>query len=297
MMTKAPEQVARDGKHCATPGPTQPEYAARCYHAAELEPRRGSISHPPSEVYSSMSQHSVRSLPMSLSPVVRPRTIALAVSVGLLLGGCATDEFGNRRPLTETEAGLAIGTAAGAAAGALIGSQGANAGKGALIGAVGGAIAGGLVGNYMEQQRRDFERALADEIARGDIRVEPLANDRLLVGMTSATAFDVDSNQIKPGFYSTLDKISGIVTKYGKTRLFIAGHTDDTGSEEYNQALSERRATAVESYLMAEQVIPARMSSVGLGESQPLASNETDYGRTLNRRVEITIEPIVASAG
>ncbi len=243
-----------------------------------------------------MSQLSVSRRFLS-SNSARSQGVVLAVSAALLFGGCATDEFGNRRPLTETEAGLAIGTAAGAAAGALIGSQGANAGKGALIGAVGGAIAGGLVGNYMEQQRRDFERALADEIARGDIRIEPGAGDRLLVGMTSATAFDVDSNQIKPGFYSTLDKISAIVNRYGKTRLYIAGHTDNTGSEAYNQQLSERRAAAVESYLMAEQVIPARMSSIGLGESQPVASNETDYGRTLNRRVDITIEPIVADAG
>jgi outer membrane protein OmpA-like peptidoglycan-associated protein len=212
----------------------------------------------------------------------------------LMVTGCATDEFGNRRPLTETEAGVAIGSAAGAAAGALLGSRSADAGKGALIGAVGGAIAGGLVGNYMERQRRDFERALADEIARGDIRVEPLPGDRLLVGMTSSTAFDVDSADIKPGFYSTLDKISAIVNKYGKTRLDIAGHTDDTGATAYNQALSERRAAAVESYLLAEQVLPVRVSSIGLGEGRPIASNETEYGRTLNRRVEITIEPIVA---
>jgi outer membrane protein OmpA-like peptidoglycan-associated protein len=218
----------------------------------------------------------------------RPQPPALA------LAGCATDEFGNRRPLTETEAGVAIGTAAGAAAGALIGSAGADAGKGALIGAIGGAIAGGLVGNYMEQQRRDFERVLADEIARGDIRLEALDGDRLLVTMTSATAFDVDSDEIKPGFYSTLDKISTVVNKYGKTRLDIAGHTDNTGSDAHNQALSERRAGSVESYLLAEQVIPQRMRSAGLGETRPVASNETEYGRTLNRRVEITIDPVVA---
>ncbi|WP_295888494.1 OmpA family protein [uncultured Thiohalocapsa sp.] len=225
------------------------------------------------------------------------RRTALTAAVAIALAGCATDEFGNRRPLTETEAGLAIGTAAGAAAGALIGSQGANAGKGALIGAVGGAIAGGVVGSYMERQRRDFERVLADEIARGDIRVEALPDDRLVVGMTSSTAFDVDSSSIKPGFYSTLDKISAIVNKYGKTRLDVAGHTDNTGTDAYNQQLSERRAGAVESYLLAEQVIPQRLSSAGFGELRPIASNDTEYGRTLNRRVEITIVPVVAETG
>jgi outer membrane protein OmpA-like peptidoglycan-associated protein len=227
--------------------------------------------------------------------VCSARLAVLAACIALV--GCATDELGNRRPLSETEAGLAIGSAAGAAAGALLGSRTADAGKGALIGAVGGAIAGGLVGSYMERQRRDFERVLADEIARGDIRIEALPDDRLLVGMTSSTAFDVDSVQIKPGFYSTMDKISAVVNKYGKTRLAIAGHTDDTGSEAYNQRLSEGRASAVESYLLAERVIPQRLSSVGYGELRPVASNDTDYGRTLNRRVEITIEPVVADAG
>jgi outer membrane protein OmpA-like peptidoglycan-associated protein len=225
------------------------------------------------------------------------RTLAVTLlSLALVLAGCATDDLGNRRPLTESEAGLAIGSAAGAAAGALLGSRSADAGKGALIGAVGGAIAGGLVGSYMERQRKDFERALAEEIARGDIRVEQLPGDRLRVGMTSSTAFDVDSAQIKPGFYSTMDKISSIVNKYGKTRLDIAGHTDSTGSAAHNQGLSERRAAAVESYLLAEQVVPQRLSSIGFGKTQPIASNDTEYGRTLNRRVEITIEPIVADA-
>ncbi len=226
-----------------------------------------------------------------------PRMALPAAAIAVVLAGCATDEFGNRRPLTETEAGIAIGSAAGAATGALLGSRTADAGKGALIGAVGGAIAGGLVGNYMEQQRRDFERVLAGEIARGDIRVEALPEDRLRVSMTSSTAFDVDSTEIKPGFYSTLDKIAAVVNKYGKTRLDIAGHTDDTGSEAYNQQLSERRAAAVELYLLAEQVIPARLGSAGYGELQPVASNATQYGRTLNRRVEVTITPVVADTG
>ncbi|MCG6940096.1 MAG: OmpA family protein [Thiohalocapsa sp.] len=221
-------------------------------------------------------------------------SLALLAATAIALAGCATDEFGNRRPLTETEAGVAIGSAAGAAAGALLGSRSADAGKGALIGVVGGAIAGGLVGNYMERQRRDFERVLADEIARGDIRVEALPEDRLLVSMTSSTAFDVDSTTIKPGFYSTLDKISAVVNKYGKTRLDIAGHTDNTGSEAYNQDLSERRAAAVQSYLLADQVIPQRLTSEGYGELRPVATNDTEYGRTLNRRVDITITPIVS---
>ena len=216
---------------------------------------------------------------------------AFAASVTLVLAGCAADGSG----MTETGKGAAIGTAAGAALGAIIGSQGANAGQGALIGAVGGALIGGLAGAYMEQQRKDFEKVLAPEITAGVIRVEKLPDDRLLVGMTGETTFEIDSDQIKPGFDSTMDKIAAIVNKYGKTELVIAGHTDNTGSVEHNQLLSERRAAAVEQYLAGRKVLPQRMQSSGYGFSQPLVGNDTESGRRLNRRVDITIVPITQS--
>lgn len=214
---------------------------------------------------------------------------ALAAAV-LLLSGCATDEYGNRRPMTETEKGLGIGAVTGAAIGALAADKSA---KGAAIGAVGGALVGGLVGNYMEQQRRDFEKVLADEIASGVIRVQKLPNDQLLVGMTGETAFEVDSDQIKPGFFSTMDKIAGVVNKYGKTQLAIAGHTDSTGSAAHNQQLSERRAASVQNYLLSDNVYPARLNAAGYGKNRPIASNATEDGRRLNRRVDITIVPVV----
>ena len=214
---------------------------------------------------------------------------ALTASV-LVVAGCATDEYGNPRAATETEKGVGIGAVTGAALGALIADK---SGKGAAIGAVGGALVGGLVGNYMEQQRRDFEKVLAPEIAAGVIRVEKLPNDQLLVGMTGETAFEVDSDQIKPGFYSTMDKISGVVNKYGKTQLAIAGHTDSTGSAAHNQDLSERRADAVQNYLLSDNVYPARLSAAGYGKNRPIASNDSEAGRRLNRRVDITIIPVV----
>jgi outer membrane protein OmpA-like peptidoglycan-associated protein len=166
--------------------------------------------------------------------------VAVAATLSIAIAGCATDGT-----MTETGKGAAIGTAAGAALGAAIGSFGGNAGRGALIGAVGGALTGGMVGAYMEQQRKDFEKALADQIAAGAIRVERLPNDQLLVGMTGETAFEIDSDQIQSGFYPTLDTISSIVNKYGKTELKVAGHTDITGSAAHNQQLSERRAGSV----------------------------------------------------
>jgi len=220
-------------------------------------------------------------------PWIRPSAVLFFSS--LLLATCATDEYGNRQPLTETQAGVAIGAITGAAVGAVVADKPA---KGAVVGAVGGGLAGGLIGHYMEQQRRDFEKLLAPEIVAGTIRVEPLPDDRLLVGMTSETTFEVDSDRIKPGFHSTLDKISGVVNKYGKTRLTIAGHTDSTGSNEHNQELSERRAQAVESYLLGEKVYPGRLSAIGYGEDQPVANNETEASRRRNRRVDITVIPI-----
>lgn len=218
--------------------------------------------------------------------------LGAAICAGnLLAAGCVTDEYGNRRPLTETEQGVGIGVLAGAVLGAAVADKST---KGALIGAVGGGIAGGLIGNYMEKQRRDFERLLAPEITDGVIRVEALPDDRLLVGMTSETTFAVDSDRIEPGFYSTLDKISDVVNRYGKTRLDIAGHTDSTGSTAHNQGLSERRAQAVQNYLLSSNVYPARLDATGYGENQPIAGNQTEAERRRNRRVDITIIPIAA---
>ena len=213
--------------------------------------------------------------------------VAVTATVAILTTGCASDGG-----MTETGQGAAIGTLSGAALGAAIGSLSGDAGKGALIGAVGGAIAGGMVGAYMEDQRKDFEKALADEIAAGAIRVEKLPNDQLLVGMTGETSFETDSDTIKPAFYSTMDKISGIVNKYGKTELQVAGHTDSTGAASYNQGLSERRAYSVERYLEGDGVVAQRIYATGYGQNQPIASNDTDDGRRLNRRVDITIIPI-----
>lgn len=219
------------------------------------------------------------------------KAMTALAAAALVVSGCASDGQGGTR-MTETGAGALIGGAAGAAIGALVTSK---SGEGALIGAVGGAIAGGMVGSYMEQQRQDFVKALGAEIQTGMIRVERLPNDQLLVGMTGATSFETDSDVIKPGFYSTLDKISAIVKRYGKTQLVINGHTDSRGAAAYNQQLSEQRAAAVQNYLLADGVLPARLSARGFGENEPIATNETAEGRRLNRRVDIIIIPITAS--
>jgi len=168
-------------------------------------------------------------------------------------------------------------------------------GQGMLIGAVGGGLAGGAVGYYMDSQKKDLEKALAPERDAGAIQIEKLPQNALRVTMTDQTAFAVDSAEIKPRFHSSMDKISTVLNKYGKTELNIVGYTDSTGSAQHNQALSERRAQAVQSYFLQHNVVPQRLSAQGQGENSPRASNATDEGRQLNRRVEINIIPIVAN--
>ena len=209
------------------------------------------------------------------------------------LSACATDEFGNSRPMTDAERGALIGAASGALLGGVVAKK-KNRGKGVVIGAVGGGLAGGAVGYYMDSQKKDLEKALAPERNAGAILVEKLPQNILRVTMTDQTAFAVDSSEIQPRFYSTMDKISTVLNRYGKTELIIAGHTDSTGSNLHNQALSERRAQAVHNYFLQKNVVSQRLESQGLGESMPRASNATAEGRQLNRRVEIIIEPIVA---
>jgi outer membrane protein OmpA-like peptidoglycan-associated protein len=224
----------------------------------------------------------------------RPRivlTLALIAVFGL--SACATDEFGNPRPLTDAEKGAMIGAVSGAVVGGAV-SKKKNRTKGVLIGAVGGGIAGGAVGAYMDSQKKDLEKALAPERNAGAIQVEKLAQNTLRVTMTDQTAFAVDSAEIKPRFYSTMDKIATVLNRYGKTTLTIVGHTDNTGSDQHNQALSENRAQAVHGYFQQKGVVAQRLESYGQGESAPRASNATAEGRQLNRRVEIYIAPVVA---
>jgi len=216
---------------------------------------------------------------------------AWLLALVIALAGCAKDEYGNTRPLTDAEKGALIGAAVGAGIGLTQKKKHGN--KAVVIGAVGGGIAGGLVGNYMDSQKKDLEKVLAPEMASGAINLQPMDQHRLKISMTDATAFEVNSAQIKRGFNSTMDKIAKVLNKYGKTELLIVGHTDSTGSEQYNQTLSEQRAQSVYQYLQARGVIHQRLNAYGRGELEPVASNATNEGRRLNRRVEIIVVPLV----
>jgi outer membrane protein OmpA-like peptidoglycan-associated protein len=210
----------------------------------------------------------------------------------IAVSGCATDEYGNSRPMTDAETGALIGAVAGAAIGMTQKNRSGN--KAIIIGAAGGAIAGGLVGHYMDSQKRDLLKVLKDEVNSGAITIEKLPKDKLRINMTSSTAFEVNSAVLKPGYHSTLNKIANVLNRYGKTELLIVGHTDSTGTAAYNQTLSLKRANAVSDYLARNKVIHQRLNTHGQGESQPVASNSTEQGRRLNRRVEIIVVPIVS---
>ena len=214
------------------------------------------------------------------------RTLCLLVAFALALVGCAADQ-----PMQHRDMGALIGAGAGAVVGAIAYDK--NRTKGAVVGAVGGALAGGVAGRYMDDQKRDLEKNLAAEIKAGQARIEKMPNDVVRITMTNQTAFDTDSSSIKPGFNTTMDKLADVVVRYGKTTLTIVGHTDNVGSNDYNQKLSERRAVSVAQYLESRRVNSMRLAISGKGESMPIAANSSESGRQANRRVEIYVEPVV----
>ena len=209
--------------------------------------------------------------------------ISLALAAALTTG-CMTEDDPNRR--------AKIGAVTGAIAGAVIGN---NVGDGSstnrVIGAIVGGLAGGAVGNYMDKQAQELKRALEDELRAEYVTLERLDRDTIKLSLSSEASFDVDRTDIKSAFRPALQRVADVMRRYDQTVVHAVGHTDSTGSDAYNQGLSERRANAVADYLSANADVPRSVfTTSGMGESQPVATNETAEGRQLNRRVEITIE-------
>ena len=206
----------------------------------------------------------------------------LAATIGL--AGCTDPNDPNRRAKT--------GAVVGAVAGAVLGHQ-INSHHGAYVGAALGALAGGGVGYYMDEQQRELEAQLARERAAHELEIQRMKDDSLKLTLSNEVSFDFDSAALKYDFKSTLNKLAATIAKYNKTVVHVIGHTDNVGSEEYNQRLSLRRANAVADYLIGHGVAANRIYVEGRGESSPRASNATEAGRQLNRRVEIFLKPIV----
>jgi outer membrane protein OmpA-like peptidoglycan-associated protein len=184
----------------------------------------------------------------------------------------------------KTRTGAGIGAGFGAVVGLLTkGDKFDNA----LIGAAIGGLAGGAIGNYQDRQ----EAALRAKTAGTGVEVVRKDNN-ITLDMPGNITFATNSADLNASFYPVLDKVSGTLVQYDQTLIEVAGHTDSTGSAQYNQALSERRAQSVAAYLESRGVRSARLMIVGAGESRPIASNDTPEGRQQNRRVELTIVPV-----
>jgi outer membrane protein OmpA-like peptidoglycan-associated protein len=203
------------------------------------------------------------------------------------LGGCMTyDPYTGEEKTSNATKGSIIGAIGGAAIGAATSSK-SDRGKGALIGAASGAAIGGGVGYYMDKQEAELRRKLEGT----GVRVVRNGDEIELV-MPGNITFDLNESSIKPSFSGTLESVALVLKEYNKTIIQIEGHTDSSGSDSYNQLLSERRASSVRDFLLNQGIEPKRTRAVGYGERYPVASNDTAAGREQNRRVELTLVPM-----
>ncbi len=202
----------------------------------------------------------------------------IAVAALSLVAGC--ESISNR-----TLGSTAGGAVAGAGLGTLAGGDDR---RNAAIGAAVGAIAGAAVGVYMDKQ----EEKLRQQTAGTGIGVDRVG-DQIELTMPSGITFDVNSAAIQPDFQNTLNQVASTLVEYPSTAVDIVGHASSDGADDYNQALSERRATSVKNYLVGGGLQSVRVSSYGVGERQPVATNDTAEGRAANRRVEILLTPVV----
>ena len=215
------------------------------------------------------------------------RMIVTAAALAALVctSACVTNPETGERHISKAAIGGVGGAVGGYLLGDLLGGKRDRTEK--IVGAGIGAVAGAGIGAYMDAQ----EKKLREKTAGTGVDVVR-EGDNLLVRMPSGITFATDSAAVQPQFQPTLNEVASVLAEYPKTYLDIYGHTDSTGSEAYNQGLSERRAQAVSTYLAGRGVQTARLATKGFGEMQPIASNETEAGRQTNRRVEIKIAPV-----
>jgi outer membrane protein OmpA-like peptidoglycan-associated protein len=201
------------------------------------------------------------------------RKLVLSITAMCLLSaGCTT-------PGKKTAIGAGVGAGTGAIIGGAIGAQSGKAGKGALIGAAAGALIGGTIGNRLDKQAKEL--AQVAEARRTD--------EGILVNMKGDILFDTGKAVLRPAAIDQINQVGDIIAKYPEDKIMIIGHTDNVGDDAYNQRLSENRASAVKVQLMGRGVPAASITTMGMGESQPIATNTTADGRQMNRRVEMRI--------
>lgn len=209
--------------------------------------------------------------------------LAAIISAALGIAGCTTNPYTGEQQTSKAAMGAGIGAVSGAVLSAITGGERKNI----LLGAGVGALAGGAVGYYMDQQ----EAKLRQQLQNTGVSVTR-SGENIILNMPGNVTFATDSSNISADFYSVLDSVALVINEYEKTYVDITGHTDSTGAEDYNMRLSVARANSVARYLESRKVLPQRISTAGMGESSPIASNDTAQGRALNRRVEILLTPI-----
>jgi outer membrane protein OmpA-like peptidoglycan-associated protein len=220
------------------------------------------------------------------------KTSALAALTVTLLGGCAsyTGQTSDPNDPNRTRTGALIGAGIGAVAGLLSGGDATERRQRALVGAGVGGLAGGGIGAYQDRQEAELRRQTAgtgiDVTRDGDV---------IKLNLPDGVTFDFNKADLKPQFYPALNNVAATLREYNQTIVEVTGHTDSIGSDAVNQRLSEQRASSVGNYLIGQGLMRERFEIVGMGKRYPIASNDTDSGRALNRRVEIRVVPLRTS--
>ena len=219
-----------------------------------------------------------------------PKLVLAMTLFAVFVTGCETlDPYTREEKTSKATKGALIGAAAGAVVGLISGDDAVERRQRALIGAGVGALAGGAIGNYQDRQ----EAKLRAELEGTGVSVTRIG-DNITLNMPGNVTFATDSSDLSPAFFDVLNSVGKVLAEYEQTVVEVAGHTDSTGSESYNQSLSERRAGSVSTYLKGQGVISERLITVGMGELRPVSDNSTASGRQANRRVEITMVPVTA---
>jgi outer membrane protein OmpA-like peptidoglycan-associated protein len=214
--------------------------------------------------------------------------ILAATASAFILSACTTNPYTGEQQVSKGLLGAGTGAALGGAAGALIGATtSVKTRKAALIGAGIGALAGGGVGVYMDNQ----EAKLRQRLQGSGVSVTRVG-DSIVLNMPSNVTFDTDQSDVKPQFFDTLNSVAIVFKEFDQTIIDVVGHTDSDGDDDYNYDLSRRRAGSVARYFSSQQLDANRFSVEGRGERDPVASNASARGKSQNRRVEITIQPL-----
>ncbi len=199
--------------------------------------------------------------------------MALVLSVGIITSGCSN--------MNKAQKGAVIGAGAGGAVGAGVGKAAGNTALGAIIGAAVGGATGGIIGRKMDQQAEEIARIPGAEVKR--------VGEGINVTFESGVLFATNESSLSPQAQTKIADLANVLNKSPDTYILIEGHTDDVGSDSYNMTLSEKRAKSVSSFLTSKGIAQDRLKTAWYGEGQPKASNETEVGRSQNRRVEFAI--------